>query len=236
MLYLNVVVCYYYIVVKCVFWGYVLKNQKKTHPCVKPKIHFPKKELFELLKAWIALSIAFTILLTPREGIIPGITATLIIFFAISTATAGMAFLLHELAHKIVAQRYGHSAEFKANNGMLLLAIGMSLLGFILAAPGAVYIQGMITRKENGIIAAAGPLTNIGLALIFMPVAFLGTGITGLFGVYGFLINSWLGLFNMIPTIPFDGGKIIKWNKTIFFAMAGILLGLTLLAFFSFLG
>ncbi len=202
---------------------------------MKQKIHFPRREIIELTKAWLALSIAFTILLTPREGILPGITTTLIIFFAISTATAGMAFLLHELAHKIVAQKYGHSAEFIANNSMLLLAIGMSLLGFILAAPGAVYIHGRITRRENGIIAAAGPITNIILAVIFMPIAFLGAGIIGLFGVYGFLINSWLGLFNMIPTIPFDGGKIIKWNKPIYFTMAATLLGLTLLAFFSFL-
>jgi Zn-dependent protease len=196
---------------------------------MRKKIYFPRREILELLKAWIALSIAFTILLAPR------LDTTIIIFFGIATATAGLAFLLHELAHKIVAQRYGHSAEFKANNSMLLLAIGMSFLGFILAAPGAVYIHGIITRQENGIISAAGPLTNLALALTFMPIAFLATGIIGLFGVYGFLINSWLGLFNMIPTIPFDGGKIIKWNKAVYGFMVAALLGLTLLAFFSFM-
>ncbi len=202
---------------------------------MKQKIYFPRREIAELIKAWLALSIAFTILLAPREGILPGITPMLIIFFSIATATAGLAFLLHELAHKIVAQKYGHNAEFKANNSMLLLAIAMSFLGFILAAPGAVYIQGMITLRENGIIAAAGPITNIILAILFMPIAFLGTGIPAVFGVYGFLINSWLGLFNMIPTIPFDGGKIIKWNKPIYFTMTATLLGLTLLAFFTFI-
>jgi len=43
-----------------------------------------------------------------------------------------------------------------------------SLFGFIIAAPGAVFIRGMITRERNGKISLAGPMTNIVLAILFL--------------------------------------------------------------------
>jgi len=88
-----------------------------------------------------------------------------------------------------------------------------SLTGFIFAAPGAVYIQGMINRKQNGLISIAGPLVNIALG-----VAFLGLGIvlhTGLLAVALYLvgqINIMLAFFNLLPIPPFDGYKVFKWS------------------------
>jgi Zn-dependent protease len=32
----------------------------------------------------------------------------------------------------------------------------------------------------------------------------------------GYKINAWLGLFNLIPTDPFDGGKVIRWDKVVY--------------------
>lgn len=189
-------------------------------------IHFPPREIKELIKAWLALSLAFTILL------VPGISLAALIFFIISMATVGLGFLLHELAHKITAQKYGHEAEFAANNTMLMLAIAMSFIGFIFAAPGAVYIHGHVTKKQNGLISIAGPLTNLALALLFLPIkVYSGEGILGLIGTFGFMINAWLGLFNMIPVMPFDGAKIIKWNKPIYFLTVAILLTATIYSF-----
>ena len=34
--------------------------------------------------------------------------------------------------------------------------------------------------------------------------------------LYGFKINVWLALFNMIPVWNFDGSKILKWNKYVY--------------------
>lgn len=174
-------------------------------------------ELKELLKAWIAISVAFTILLRGMDEL--GIVAT----FFLSLLTVGLGFLLHELAHKIVAQHYGCQAEFRANNSMLALAVGLSFVGFVFAAPGAVMIKGFLTKKQNGIISIAGPMTNLFLAFFFLPLGFM-EGLLGAMGVYGFTINSWLGLFNMIPVYPLDGAKVWKWNKALYVAVAGILL------------
>ena len=53
----------------------------------------------------------------------------------------------------------------------LILAIVTAAFGFVFAAPGAVYIQGeYISKEENGKISIAGPLINIGLAILFMKI------------------------------------------------------------------
>ena len=54
----------------------------------------------------------------------------LIILLA-SLFTAGLGFLLHEMGHKIAAQHYGCEAEFRSDDSMLYLAVGMAfVIGF----------------------------------------------------------------------------------------------------------
>ena len=169
-----------------------------------------KKEIIDLIKSWLAISLAFAILFTADIGI------NLQFFYALifSAITAGFGFLLHELAHKVVAQRYGCFAEFRSFDQMLVLAIVMSFFGVVFAAPGAVFITGPVGKRRNGIISAAGPITNIILALIFL---LLGLSLPGNpILKYGFIINSWLALFNMIPFGNFDGAKIWLGNKIIY--------------------
>jgi len=174
----------------------------------------------DLLKAWIAISIAFGIVIRPAG--VAFFSKELLIYIGISALTVGVGFLLHELAHKVIAQYYHCWAEFRANNTMLFLALVMSLAGFVFAAPGAVIIQGRVTQKQYGIISAAGPLTNIILAILFFPLLLLGYGFIGKIGTYGFMINTWLALFNMIPFGMLDGKKILKWSKPVYFLILGI--------------
>lgn len=181
-----------------------------------------KRESFDLVKAWLALSVAFVILLSDRFDLFESIF--------ISLLTVGLAFLIHELAHKYTAMHYKAKAEFVADDFMLVTAILMSFLGFIFAAPGAVVIRGFLSRKQNGLVSAAGPWSNIVLAILFLPFAFI-PGIFGIIGYYGFFINSFIGLFNMIPVWIFDGAKIIKWNKIVYFITVAILFILVLGAF-----
>ena len=179
-----------------------------------------KAELVDLLKAWVAISIAFAIVLT-------GLSFRLEFFIgvAIAAITAGVGFLLHELAHKVMAQRYGCFAEFRSFDTMLLLAIVLSFLGFIFAAPGAVVISGQVTRRENGLISVVGPWVNLAIA-----VAFLGLNIAapalGLVWAYGFQINTWLALFNMIPFWLLDGKKVWMWNKGVWVVTVAAAVGL----------
>lgn len=174
------------------------------------------KEIIDLLKAWIAISIAFAILLKKDWS-----ATQLIYSFIISAVTVGIAFLLHEMAHKALAQRYGLFAEFRSFDIMLVLAIIMSFFGFVLAAPGAVMIRGYVTREKNGKLSAMGPLTNLVLALVFFAIKLTTpTGIISEIANYGVIINTWIAVFNLIPIWNFDGAKIWAWNKIAYLSMA----------------
>jgi len=190
------------------------------------KISTSRQELIDITKAWIALSLAFTFvfsgmsLLSSGAGFANLFSLAFLKIFLISLFTAGIGFLFHELGHKFVAQRYGCVAEFRAFDNMLYLAVGLAVaVGFIFAAPGAVMISGMVTRKENGIISVAGPLVNYVLGMIFLGLTFAFPNLSYIFSV-GFSINMWLGLFNMIPFGNFDGIKIMAWNRYVWIAMA----------------
>ncbi len=180
-------------------------------------------EINDLFKGWIVISIAFTILL---NGMRFDMGTVLILF--LSAVTVGTGFLLHELAHKFVAQKYHCWAEFRADNTMLLFSLFSAMLGFIFAAPGAVVIYGPhITPRQNGIISAAGPFTNYLFALAFLALfSFAGNPYLQATASYGFLINSWLGFFNMIPFLNFDGAKIFRWNYFVWGGMVCIGIGL----------
>lgn len=181
---------------------------------------FSNSELKDLAIAWIALGLAFALFFGGGAGAIGAIIAGPLLF--VSLLTAGVAFLLHEVAHKVVAVRFGQTAAFRADYSMLFLAIMSAMLGFIFAAPGAVHHRGYITQRENGIIAIAGPVTNLVLAVVFVPVFFIGSsigGIIGQIGAYGLVINLFLAAFNMIPYGPLDGKTVLTWSKLIWAAV-----------------
>jgi len=193
---------------------------------------FSQREKKDLFYAGLMISLAFAILLGGGYQSLLSFNSGLINAFVAAFFTAGIGFLLHEIMHKYAAQSYGLRAEFKAFYNMLWIALGSSLFGFIFAAPGAVFISGAnISREKNGKISLAGPMTNIVLAIIFL-IALLIVGKGGVLGeVFGFglTINALLGAFNMIPIMPFDGAKIVAWNKGVYYitliAAVGLYLG-----------
>ena len=99
----------------------------------------------------------------------------------------------------------------------------MSFFGFIFAAPGAVMIAGKVTRRKNGMISAAGPAVNLVLSLIFLGIFFMpAPDFVKLGAYYGFIVNAWLALFNMIPFWLFDGRKIWEWSRPVYFSITAI--------------
>jgi Zn-dependent protease len=184
-------------------------------------IRFSRRELRDLVAAWLALGVAFTLFLFRAEAFAfaasPSADTILGLLwpFAQSLLTVGVGFLLHELAHKVVAVRFGQVAQFRADYGMLGLAIAAGLAGFLFAAPGAVYHAGRITERENGLIALAGPVTNLALAVLFLPLVWLPEPLAAV-GDLGVAINMLLAAFNMIPFGPLDGRKVLDWSPVVF--------------------
>ncbi len=139
-----------------------------------------------------------------------------LIFLLISFISVGTAFLFHELAHRKLARNYGCWAEFRMWRWGLMLALLMSLFGFVFAAPGAVMIRGRITREQNGKISAAGPATNWVVGAAFVTGSYFTdmAGIAFLPFVLAFVafVNLFIGGFNLLPFGPLDGRKIFSWS------------------------
>ncbi|MDT8357823.1 MAG: peptidase M50 [Methanomicrobiaceae archaeon] len=189
------------------------------------------REQKDLLIAWIAITLAFTLIFV-RSGTSP---LMFLVFFAISALTVGVGFILHELAHKFTAMRYGYWAEFRKDNQMLLVAVLLAaLVGVVFAAPGATVIYGSyLSREQNGRISAAGPLTNLLLCIPFFGLTSLG-GIPGLAGMIGFSVNAMIAAFNMLPVGVLDGKKILAWNPGVFALMITVSFAAVVLALSGF--
>ncbi|MDO8460258.1 MAG: site-2 protease family protein [Nanoarchaeota archaeon] len=196
---------------------------------------FSRIEKRDLFYAGIIISLAFAILFAGGYQALISLNSGFIVAFVIAFLTAGVGFLLHELMHKYVAQSYGLKAEFRAFYPMLWLSLLFSLFGFIIAAPGAVFIGGgFINKDKNGKISLAGPMTNIVLSIIFLLIFLVASagGIVGESAKVGFAINSLLAAFNMIPVMPFDGVKVLAWNKVWYALTVIVAVGLFVLSWF----
>jgi Zn-dependent protease len=213
----------------------------------RPGVRFSRQEVFQLGVAILALSAALTLAnASALRGFYPANQLPLLIALWFSTALVAVAsgVGLHEISHKIVAQRYGHWAEFRYSLRGLGMAFVFAFFGFLIGAPGATMVSGFVTRDQNGRISAAGPMSNLVIGTIFMVAAAAIVRTSSLsnlpaFWVTNILVNAWylnviLAGFNMIPIMPFDGSKVWAWNKLVY---AGILvLALALYLTGSYLG
>jgi Zn-dependent protease len=189
----------------------------------------PQRERKDLLIAWLALSAAFTIAMIGTSRLIPSLILEM---FLISLLTAGIAFILHEMAHKFTAMRYGFWAEFQMNTTMLVVAVAVAALAkVVFAAPGATMIYGThISPEQNGKISLAGPLSNLILLVPFVLILFAGlsTGVfeIALLGIMGIRVNAMIAAFNLLPLGPLDGVKILAWNTPVYIGTVLVAFGI----------
>ena len=175
-------------------------------------MRFSRIEIEHLLYSWVLVSIIVAFILDIGDFF-------LTVF--VSAFTVGIGFLLHELGHKFVAQKYGCFAEYRADFSMLFFALVLAMVfQVVFIAPGAVFISGYVTRERNGKISLAGPLVNIVLSVIFLFFSFFSSGFFHTVVYYGAIINAFLALFNMIPVGNLDGAKVLAWSKPVYFSMA----------------
>src|SRR5918997_98204 len=116
--------------------------------------------------------------------------------------------LLHEFGHSLVAQRLGLEVP-----DITLLPIG-----------GLARLKALPDKPADEVkIAVAGPLVNVVLAPLFFGAALLlgadaSTAFGGLLGVSSVggafavlaLLNVVLAVFNLIPALPMDGGRVLR--------------------------
>ena len=194
-------------------------------------VSFTAREVRDILISMLVIAVIFAYLINGRN-----INDNFIALIPALLVAVGLGFILHELAHKFMAVRYGFYAEFRMwLEGLIFALIIAFFLGFVFIAPGAVYIHGeYISREQNGKISIVGPLVNIVLALFFLSlIPLINPNPTDLWGFifanivkFGFIINSILAAFNLIPLGIFDGAKVLKWNPIVWgitFAVAIIL-------------
>ena len=149
------------------------------------------------------------------------------LYWFMGAVTAVMLFvsvLLHELGHSVVALRY----KISVRSITLFLFGGVAQIGG--EPPSAI---------AEFLIASAGPLVSLVLAVLFYAVQPLVGGIEPLLGLAKYLayINLALALFNLIPGYPLDGGRAFR---AIVWAITGNMRRATLIAanggrFFAFL-
>lgn len=129
-----------------------------------------------------------------------GVALTLLLFVGV---------LLHELGHSLVARHFG-----------------IPVLEIVLLPIGGIAALGAKPERPRHelLIALAGPLVNLGIAMVLGAVLFglLGAGMLNLELVKS-LTPSWstllvlllvgnltLGLFNLLPIFPMDGGRVLR--------------------------
>ncbi len=127
-----------------------------------------------------------------------------------------MSFLVHEIAHKVMAQQAGMWAEFRLTTWGALLTLASVFLPFKMIAPGAMMIGGQApSAKEMVKISIAGVITNMIFAATFLALAFgLPSNVYSGMLFFAAYINSFMALFNLIPFGVLDGYKLFILNKT----------------------
>jgi Zn-dependent protease len=119
--------------------------------------------------------------------------------------------VLHELGHALIALREGLQAK-----AIILLPIG----GITLVDETQVAAAGVVPWKRDTRIALAGPLVNVVIALVAAAVVLTKFPATQLwmkpFIHSNHLLRSlvwsnlFLGLFNLLPAYPMDGGRVLR--------------------------
>jgi Zn-dependent protease len=159
-------------------------------------------------------------------------TIQLITIYAIPVI---LAITLHEAAHAFAAKRWGDSTAFMLGRMtanpikhidpvgtilvpaiLLLLSKGMSgvpIFGW--AKPVPVNMQNLHSpRRDMGFVAAAGPLSNLVMAIGWALIALivqkfeLDTFFSNM-AFAGVVVNIALAVLNLLPFPPLDGGRIV---------------------------
>jgi Zn-dependent protease len=154
--------------------------------------------------SWFIIAALISFAIAPRiEQVEPGLGVLKYVAGLVFAIVLYLSVLMHEASHAIMAQRYG----FNVNS------ITLHFLG------GMTEIDGSARRpRQEFWIAVVGPLTSIAVgvaavgAWFLLPEGLVRVAIEGLAGA-----NLLIGVLNLVPGLPLDGGRVLKaavWGVT----------------------
>ncbi len=201
----------------------------------KRGVYFSPKELKHLAIAGLLVmgiglsSILYSNFLT-AENWITGLS-----IFGVFAVVLTASFLVHEIAHKVTAQKRGLWAEFRLTLwGALLTLVSVISPLFKIISPGAVVVSGSASTEEMGKVSLAGPSTNILLSAVLLGAAL----VTETFSAELYLVlllaaflNGFMAVFNLIPIGILDGFMIFNWDKKVWALAFAASIALTIVAY-----
>ena len=154
--------------------------------------------------SWLLVALLISFILAPRvEEVEPGLGALKYVAGVAFAVLLYLSVLLHEMSHALMAQRYGLGVR----------SITLHFLG------GATEIDSESrSPRQEFMVAVVGPLTSIavGLAalalLLVTPDGLIGLAVGMLAGA-----NLVVGVLNLVPGLPLDGGRVLRalvWGAT----------------------
>jgi Zn-dependent protease/CBS domain-containing protein len=172
---------------------------------VKQSIHLGRVAGIPIGANWSVIVITVLITWILAAGVLPEMAPdqSPAAYVGVGVVAAGLFFaslVTHELAHALVARRYGVPVRAIS----LWMFGGVSELGSETSAPG-----------EELRMAVAGPATSLGLSVLFSLAAVFATAVSLPELVVGALwwlalVNVGLGVFNLLPAYPMDGGRVLR--------------------------
>jgi Zn-dependent protease len=154
--------------------------------------------------SWFLVAALIAFVMAPRvEQIQPGLGGWKYVVGVAFAVVLYLAVLLHEASHAFMARHYGFEVH----------SITLHFLGGVTAIEGEAR-----TPRQEFWIAVVGPITSLAVGagavgLWFVtPDGLLGLTVEGLAGA-----NVLIGLLNLVPGLPLDGGRVLKaavWKLT----------------------
>jgi Zn-dependent protease/CBS domain-containing protein len=157
--------------------------------------------------SWLIAFALFTFLFTETYKSVTGIPRfSELEYWILGLLTAFVllvSVLIHELAHSFVARA----------RGLKVSSITLFMFG------GVSNLEGdSKSASTEFVVAVVGPLTSFGLAaLAFAGATYVEEPRAELVLSYSFFMNLSLGVFNLIPGFPLDGGRVLRailWGAT----------------------
>lgn len=157
-----------------------------------------------LRRSWFLLAGLIALLMAPViDEVEPGLGPWKYVAGLVIAVVYAATILVHEASHAMAARHYDHPVD----------SVTLHFLG------GHTGIESQPRNpREEFVIAVVGPLASLGVALLAWLLHLVSPG--GLIGLT-ILVLAWsnlvLGVFNLIPGLPLDGGRVLKafvWGGT----------------------